>query len=171
MIGEIKYSVNNKFRTTVLKKLCESFFRWNAFLFVLHSMTWHRTGSLLYRLIRCPLMASYDLQQKVALNISLSCIVSDVHSDPHQLLECLQPSVPVGLRWRRAYVIIVLSAPFFFFLYSKHHCDPKLEDKRTHFSWFKTLWGKPKPAFICSCVLGHGFVYSSVFPKCCWQVK
>lgn len=23
--------------------------------------------------------------------------------------------------------------------YSKHHCDPKLEDKRTHFSWFDTV--------------------------------
>lgn len=57
------------------------------------------------------------------------------------------------------------------FLYSKHHCDPKLEDKRAHFSWFETLWGKPKPSFICRCVLGHGFVYSSVFSKLCWKVK
>lgn len=91
-----------------------------------------------------------------------------MHRDPHQLPECLQTSVPVALRGRRTDFIIVLSA---FFLYSKHHCDPKLEDKRTHFSWFENLWGKPKPSFICRCVLEHGFVYSSVFSKLCWKVK
>lgn len=69
------------------------------------------SGRLLYSLIWSLLMPPYDLQQDVALHVSLH--VLHMHRDPHQLLECLQTSVPVALRWRRTDFIIALSAFFF----------------------------------------------------------
>lgn len=52
---------------------------------------------------------SHEVRLSVASRSPCHVLLA-VHRDPHQLLQCLQTSVPVGLRWRNTDIIIVLSA-------------------------------------------------------------